>query len=727
MPKKIITVMLSAILLVTLALPALAADTVSGTSVDTQLAQVTLTVKNTLHIDDSYTGFTGNLTDEGSTGYWELNWTRDSNTINVYADKNGKVMSYNHWVDKDNTAYSNYYAPAFPKTERTDALNAAKSFVESVLGSNETVTFDNYNSGYYTSNTVYYSFNGTVDLNGLKSPVTFSVQVRTDDISINSFYRSDLYSQYTEIPSATPTITKDVAAGLLAGKVKLQLEYVSSADGKSATLQYVPVYTGNYVVKADSGELVNLDNVSYKSTNVSTSDMAMGAKQDSKLSDVEQSAVNTLKGVKSKTELDTAARAISELGLTSDYLFESSSYSMNKETGEVLCRLQYDKTITDTSVIKERFPKDYANIQSSGNNYSIHIYKNITVNAMTSSLVSIDTYDSGSDETGKMSTAQLKSNAEAFLSKFFNGKYSLTAYNENSSNQDIGCFTYSQTVNGVLFPTNTISITVNSYDGSINNLYINWTDNVTFESANGIVNAEAAKITYISCFKTVLQYVNLTMKQPVIMPYTDSKIAADSSSSKLNLAYKYDSDSGISGINAKTGKPIAETYNQASEAMTYNDIDGCYGKAQIEKLAKYGIGYTGGSFKPTTQLTQKDALTLLLGAVGYSSTTDDELYNGAYQYKLLTKSEKSADKVMTRGEYVKMLIGATEYGAAAALNGIFNCGFSDDSSISSRYYGHVAIAKSLGIVHGDSSNNFNPDGVVTRQDAAIMLYNFMSR
>ena len=63
-------------------------------------------------------------------------------------------------------------------------------------------------------------------------------------------------------PPATPTVSKDIAAGMLAGKVKLQLEYVLNADGKSATLQYVPVYTGNYIVKADTGELVNLDDVS---------------------------------------------------------------------------------------------------------------------------------------------------------------------------------------------------------------------------------------------------------------------------------------------------------------------------------------------------------------------------------------------------------------------------------------------------------------------------------
>jgi hypothetical protein len=729
MHKKIITVILSAILLVTLAAPALAVDTADGMSVDTQLAQVTLIVKNTLNIGDSYKGFTGNLTDKGSTGFWELNWTGDSDTITVYADKNGKVMSYYHWKDKDNDVNNNIYAPIFPKTEQKDALNAAKSFIERLLGDNETLSINNDTQSYYTASAVYYSFNGTVELNGLKSPVTFYTQVRTDDMSISSFNRSDLYSQYTEIPSATPTVSKDIAAGMLAGKIKLQLEYVLSADGKSATLQYVPVYTGNYIVKADTGELVDLDAASNSDTTASTRDMAMGGAGEgkSKLSDVEQSTVDALKGVKSRAELDAAIRAVSELGLTSDYQIISSSYTMNKDTGEVLCRLQYEKTISDASAVSERFPSDYSNMNSSGSGYSIQIYKNVTVNAMTASLISIDTYNSGSEESVKLSSEQLKSNAETFLSRYFNDKYSLTAYNEDQSSPDNGNFAFSQEANSVPFPTNTISISVSSYDGTINNLYINWTDNVSFESKDGIIDAAAAKLAYIGVFKTELQYVNITTKQSGVEPYLDSKIGIASGNCKLALAYKFDTDSNVSGIDAKTGKPIAPSYNQTTEALTYNDIDSCYGKTQIEKLAKYNIGFSGGSFKPTAQLTQKDAISLLLSSAGYLATTDDELYNGAYQYNLLTKGEKNADKILTRAEYVKMLVGATEYGSAAKLKGIYSCGFSDDSSISSDSYGYVAIAKALGIVHGDADNNLNPNSSISRQDAAIMLYNFMSR
>jgi len=311
MPKKIITLILSAALLATLAIPALAADTSTGASVDTQLAQVTQIVKNTLKISDSYTGFTGNLTDNGSTGNWELNWTGENDSVTVHADKNGKVMSYDHSLNNDNTAYNNYYSPAFPKVDQENALNAAKTFVKQVLGTDETVTFNGNSSQCFTTNTIQYSFDGTVELNGLKSPITFYVQVRMDDMSIGSYYRSDLYRQYASVPSAKPSISTEKATELLTGTVKLQLEYIPSEDGKSATLQYVPVYNGDYYVNADTGDLVNLNAVSDSINRASATDLAMEDSASAKLTQVEQNAVDSLKGVKSKTELDTAVRAVS--------------------------------------------------------------------------------------------------------------------------------------------------------------------------------------------------------------------------------------------------------------------------------------------------------------------------------------------------------------------------------------------------------------------------------
>ena len=41
--------------------------------------------------------------------------------------------------------------------------------------------------------------------------------------------------------------------------------------------------------------------------------------------------------------------------------------------------------------------------------------------------------------------------------------------------------------------------------------------------------------------------------------------------------------------------------------------------------------------------------------------------------------------------------------------------------------GYVALAKGLGIVSGDAKGTFRPNAALTRREAAVMLYNLMSR
>ncbi|NLZ90417.1 MAG: hypothetical protein GX918_00695, partial [Clostridiales bacterium] len=58
--------------------------------------------------------------------------------------------------------------------------------------------------------------------------------------------------------------------------------------------------------------------------------------------------------------------------------------------------------------------------------------------------------------------------------------------------------------------------------------------------------------------------------------------------------------------------------------------------------------------------------------------------------------------------------------------GIFVTGFKDQGSISPELVGYVAIAKGLGIV-GGSGGYFNPRASLTRAEAAVMLYNYLTR
>jgi len=719
MKKSVLSIALCVTLLLAMAVPAMAED-----SQDAALKQVTLTVKNTLGIDDSYTDFNGNLATDGSFSYWNLDWSKDGQSLSVCADTTGKVISYYRSTDGGYDYGNSSYAPAFPSVSRDKAQQAAQTFIEKLLAQGETISFSNDDSNLSAQNVTAYQFYGTVNLNGLKTPLTFSVAVQTSDLSVSSFSRDEFLRSYTgSIPSATPIIAVDKAGLTLKGNVKLRLQYVLGDDGKTAVLQYIPVYSQDKAVDADTGALIDVYQggyypyPTYGGAENSTSD---DEKAETGLSDVEQGTVDTLKGVYSKTQLDAAVRAIAVLGVDSTYTLNAVRYLMNKTTGEVQCTLDYGKNIGDEITIQSRFPEAYSSMKASGGIRPISFGKSVTIDAKTCTLLSMNTYNSGGKESIAQTNDQLKMTAEAFLGKYFTEKFKMAAYNDFDSSADDGSFVYSQMSDGIIFPTNALSISVNRYDGTIDSFGTNWMDGVTFTSKEGIVKIDAAMAAYTACYKTVLQYVSVAGDTP------KADAVKYSAAGKLVLAYKYESERFVTGVDAKTGKAITGA-DGAPQAFSYDDLDGCYGKQQIEKLAKYGIGFAGTSFKPTAILTQKDTLILLLSAVGYTTDDNDSLYQMAYNYKMLTKAERADDKQITRAEFIKMLIGATEYGSAAKLSGIYKCGFKDDSKITKDYYGYVAIAKALGVVSGNSKGKFNPTNSITRQDAAVMLYNFMSR
>ena len=167
--------------------------------------------------------------------------------------------------------------------------------------------------------------------------------------------------------------------------------------------------------------------------------------------------------------------------------------------------------------------------------------------------------------------------------------------------------------------------------------------------------------------------------------------------------------------------------NQSAPAADNNNV-----LEQIEKLAQFGVGYTGDKFSPNAALTQIDLIALLASTEGYTYDTSsedsaDNLYNYAYQLGILTKSERNDKAILTRAATVKLILNAVGYGPVAQLQGIYRTKFVDDGSIPTDCYGYVALAQGLGMVSGNSANRFLPNNNATRAQAAVMLHNLMSR
>ncbi len=103
----------------------------------------------------------------------------------------------------------------------------------------------------------------------------------------------------------------------------------------------------------------------------------------------------------------------------------------------------------------------------------------------------------------------------------------------------------------------------------------------------------------------------------------------------------------------------------------------------------------------------------------------DDLYSRAYSLGMLTRAERQDGHVMTRGETVRMLLQGAGFGPVARLQGIFTCAYADRDQIPAELLSWAALAQGLGMVSPEGS--FAADRAATRAEAAVMLYNLMSR
>lgn len=725
--KKLLSLVLSLAMsctLVPLVLPAAAAS-----SVDQRLAQVTAKVKRTLTIGDQYSSFYGEPNDNGVTSYWSLSWSGEGCSLSIEADENAKIMRYS-LHSSDNAFSSSSNLPSFPKTKRAEAQQTADAFLNRVLASGETAVFDAENSR-SRANTEQHQFSGEIYLNGLPSPIHFSLTVRAADNQVTYFYRSDLHNGYLGgIPSASPVAERMAAIQSLKGTIPLRLEYVQEKEDGQAVLWYLPDSDDQYYVDAQTGTLVNLTQVYedlakkgqalYRGDTLdnSAAPMAM-AEMGGGLSQAEQEGISKLEGVLPKETLDWKLRAVEGLNLSGESL-SSSQYWVDRETNEVFARLSY---------VEKSGSKDAANTESVPRRHTV------VVDARTAEIQSLSSRISYDEKrTASITEEQAEEKAKVFLSRLWGTQFALTERYAKETDLPSGfyTFTYAQKVNGYFFPENQFKVSVNVEDGSICGLEWNFEDGITFADTENLISADAALDIWFGSYTTTLGYLSVPEELNPNDP--QAKALLDQGERyyySLCLSFYLDRSESYRGVDAKTGALTAPPSSD-KEGIVYSDLLGCWAKTQIETLASYGIGYSGGMFQPSKELTQIDWVALLTSTQGYSYDPSkegaaDDLYRYAYSMGLLTAAQRKDETVLTRIEAVRLLLDGAGYGETARLKGIFRCSFQDQNEIPADDYGYAAVAEGMGILTGDDAGYCYPNHTATRLEAAVMLYHFMGR
>jgi hypothetical protein len=708
--KKIISLMLCIALMASLGLTALAAPE-SSDGMTGRLKAITLKVKETLGISDSFTSFSGDLNETGTVSLWSLNWSSDKEQIYVSANENGTVVSYR---DSLTGSYqpSGGRIPKLPALGLDDAKSIAEAFLAKVLANGyQSVELKGTSSLDYTGNAVYY-LSGSLKLFNIDTPVNVSVSVSTATKQVESFYRSDYGPDYSGVTNPSKATDKAAAAAALKGTLNMKMTYALPGDGThTARLQYRPAPDGSYVVDAATGKLVDLSELDYGTAYTAESknmgDTASAPAAGTGLTGVEQTGIDKLQGVLSQSELEKLVRSYPELGLTADYRLRNVNYytydNEKKET-VVTASLQF------TYEPKDDAPK----------------YLSVSMNAKTGKLMSVngsiiytDAKDAAPDF--KYTDEQTGAVARTFIGKILPDELKQSAlapdYPAVNPGTNVRNYIFYRMHENIAFPENYISVGVDADTGYIVSFYYNWYDyDVTFVPPSGAITADAAAAKFSEGAGTALGYV---------------QVPASLQPSGLLLAYTA-ADHNVWGVNALTGELLKAT-STPDTGLKYDDLDGNPYATVINKLASFGVGFPGGSFKPDAQLTQLDALVLIESTNGRKVVPltlpgeEDDVYSYAYSMGILTPEEKNPTKTVTRAEFVKYLVSAMGYNEIASLKDIYKPGFKDDASIPAALVGYVAIGKGLGIIQGDNTGRCRPNDTATRVQAAIMLYNCMNR
>lgn len=728
--NRLLSALLALVMTLSLAVPALAAETA-----DQRLAKVTLAVKGTLGVDDDYTEFYGDHSETSLGTWWSLRWSDEIRSLTVSATEEGKVLSLNYWDDQP-VYYNHSFRPKFPDMTVAQAKTYAQAFLDKVLTAGETPSFYDSERDYLSATS--YTFGGTILLGGTDSPLTFRVRVRLSDGMVTYFSREDV-SQYVGGVPAPNTVTTTQAAGeLLAGTLNLYVEYVWDYEKEMAVLRYLPGARDDYYVDAATGELVNLTelrallNQSYMTSNKNmlfspeaSMDTAMGAESNLQLSQAELDGVAKLEGVLTQEELGAIVRSYAVFGLKD---FELVGTTFSVQTPDII--IPEDGTAAGENAAEEE-AKVTARLTFARNTEEGVARRFVTMDGKTGELFSMSGYNPYSEEEPTITEEAAQKTGIDFLTALWPDQVSKTeVYRSYAANyaSDRHSFTLCQKENGYFYPANSLSVGVDAATGAVMSFSKGFDDTVTFESPEGMISMEEALAIWADSFPVAFGYqtvpVALDLLGEEVMPLRNEGYTYYNS---LKPGYVYGSRDGwYTGVNAIDGTLAGSPYTEA-EPMSYKDINGHWAEDILNQLALYEVGWQGGEAKPDETLTQVDYLELLCSSEGYSTTDVDSLYSHAISRGFLTEEERDEYKVVTRGEMVKMLLDCLGYKEFASFKGIFRCDFTDADRIPEELMGYAALSQALELVDGGDTAAFAAHAGATRCQAAAMLWRYMSK
>lgn len=186
--------------------------------------------------------------------------------------------------------------------------------------------------------------------------------------------------------------------------------------------------------------------------------------------------------------------------------------------------------------------------------------------------------------------------------------------------------------------------------------------------------------------------------------------------------------------------PPAQTQTPAPDtSKSFTDVSAHWAEENIKSLASKGIinGFEDGSFKPDKAVTRAEFVTMVVKALGLTSTSNAEfadVASGSW-YESYIKSAVAANLVsgMPDGSFAPNENIKRQDAILILYRGFENIlesgkaiEFSDKSAISSYALEAADALSASGIVNGDDNLSFNPHHSTTRAEVAALLERILS-
>lgn len=344
---------------------------------------------------------------------------------------------------------------------------------------------------------------------------------------------------------------------------------------------------------------------------------------------------------------------------------------------------------------------------------------NADVDALNGELLSFSYYLPQEDQKmGKLDRAAAQKKAEEFLKKIQPVRFNEVKLNERQtmepprplSKEELPLsqyFEYQRIVKGVVFPTNGITVSVNTLTGEIEAYHLNWQE-LKFPKPEGVLDLAEMNAFYLE-------------RQPLNLVYREID-------KEIKLLYCPQPQPGLPievMSDAWTGEPLdwqGEPIIKAPVPLEFSDITNHWAEAEISLLGQAGFfGDKAPYFYPEKEISIGEFLRALLmlenGVHSVYTLTDQEIIKEAVKKGWLTEVVKP-ERELQRWQLARFCIHFLGLQKVAEIEGIYILPYTDEVPLAEQ--GYLALCWGLNLLKG-SGDVFAGEKVAQRAEAAVAL------